>query len=68
MNEQLTSADTCKQKTTYHSAETAKRAVKRRNKAAGYRYLRRYKCNVCIFWHATTQDKVIQPQKDGDED
>lgn len=54
---QLTSPKTCKQKTTYHSNETARNAVKRRNKAAGYKYLRRYQCNECGLWHVTTQDK-----------
>lgn len=54
---QLTSPETCKQKHTYHSSETAKRARKRRNKAAGYDYLRHYQCNVCGFWHLTTQAK-----------
>ena len=55
MSEQLTSEKTCKQKTIYHSNETAKRAVKRRNKAAGYKYRRKYQCNVCGFWHVTAQ-------------
>lgn len=58
MSEQLTDPETCKAKNMYHSKKTAKRAVKRRNKAAGYRYLRHYKCNVCGFYHATTQVKV----------
>jgi hypothetical protein len=56
---QLTTDKTCKQKTMYHSKETAKRAVKRRNKAAGYKYLRHYQCNVCDFWHVTTQIKEV---------
>ena len=54
---QLTSELACSRKTTYYRKESAKRAVKRRNKAAGYKYLRSYKCNVCEFWHATTQYK-----------
>ena len=54
---QLTSPAICKQKTTYHSKDTAKRAAKRRNKAAGYKYLRPYQCNVCNLWHVTTQVK-----------
>lgn len=55
---QLTSEATCKQKHTYHSAETAKRARKRRNKAAGINYLRSYQCNVCNLWHLTTERKI----------
>lgn len=58
MRKQLTSERTCKRKRLYHSAATASRARKRRNKAAGYNYLRSYKCNVCSFWHVTTQMKV----------
>lgn len=54
---QVTSAVKCKQKTTYHTKETAYRARKRRNKAAGYNYLRHYQCNVCDYWHLTTQEK-----------
>ena len=54
---QLTSPQTCKQKRTYHSAATARRARKRRNKAAGIDYLRSYQCNVCGLWHVTTQRK-----------
>jgi len=57
---QLTRPETCKQKTMYHSKETAKRAAKRRNKAAGYKYLRHYQCDVCWFWHLTTQVKEQQ--------
>lgn len=56
---QLTSKPTCKQKTMYHSRETAKRAVKRRNKTAGYKYLRAYECNECGYWHATTQEREV---------
>lgn len=59
MSEQVTSTRTCKQKHLYHTNATAKRAVKRRNKAAGYKYLRSYQCNVCGFWHVTSQDTVI---------
>ena len=55
MGEQLTSPKTCKQKHTYWSAEAAKRAKKRRNKAAGINYLRHYKCNLGEHWHVTTQ-------------
>ena len=53
---QLTTDVICKQKKLYHSNATAKRAVKRRNKSAGYKYLRSYECNVCGFWHVTTQE------------
>ena len=55
---QLTSPKICKQKSTYHSAATATRARKRRNKAAGYEYLRTYQCNVCNLWHVTTERKI----------
>ena len=55
MSKQLTSVKTCKHKHTYHSATTATRAKKRRNKAAGYNYLRTYQCNVCEKWHVTAQ-------------
>jgi len=55
MGVQLTSKKTCKQKHTYHSQATATRAKKRRNKAAGINYLNTYQCNVCHFWHVTTQ-------------
>lgn len=58
---QLTSIETCKKKRMYHSNATAKRAEKRRNKAYGHKYLYRYQCNVCGFWHLTTQ---IQEKKD----
>lgn len=54
---QLTSPKTCKQKHMYHSNEVAKRAQKRRNKSAGFKYLRRYQCNNCGFWHLTTQEQ-----------
>lgn len=54
---QITSAKTCKQKHMYHSYKTAKRAKDRRNKRAGINYLRAYKCNVCNFWHVTTEVK-----------
>lgn len=52
---QLTSKKTCKQKHSYHSNVTAKRAKKRRNRAAGYNYLYHYQCNQCGYWHLTTQ-------------
>lgn len=55
---QLTLPKTCKQKHMYHSNNTASRAQKRRNKAAGYKYLSRYQCNNCGFWHLTTQEQV----------
>ena len=55
MSNQLTTEETCKQKHSYHSSKTASTAKKRRNKAAGYNYLRTYQCNVCGFWHLTTQ-------------
>lgn len=55
---QQTTEKTCMTKRMYHSNVTAKRAVKRRNKAAGYKYLRRYQCNVCSFWHVTSQTLV----------
>lgn len=58
MTRQLTRARTCKQKHTYHSEATATRAKKRRNKAAGIKYLRTYQCNICEFWHVTTQKKI----------
>lgn len=63
---QLTSPSTCKQKHTYHSQATATRARKRRNKAAGYNYLRTYQCNACNFWHVTAQRQIINPQKEGE--
>lgn len=56
MSKQLTTPKACKNKRLYHSNETAKRAVKRRNKAAGYKYLRKYQCNVCGFWHVTSEN------------
>ncbi len=58
MSEQLTKPETCKQKHMYHSYKTASAAKKRRNKAAGFNYLRAYQCNVCGFWHLTTEDKL----------
>lgn len=58
MSNQLTSPRTCKQKHTYHSQKTATAAKKRRNKAAGYRYLSTYQCNVCDFWHVTSQVQI----------
>jgi hypothetical protein len=61
---QLTTKETCKQKRNYHTRMTAVRAVKRRNKAAGYNYLRQYKCNNCIFWHVTTQVKDTPVSED----
>lgn len=54
---QLTTPKICQQKHTYYSLEAARRAKKRRNKAAGYNYLRHYQCNVCNLWHLTTQSK-----------
>lgn len=54
-NPQLTAEKTCKQKRTYYSAENARQAKKRRNKAAGINYLRSYRCNVCDLWHVTTE-------------
>ena len=56
---QLTSEESCKRKHMYHSYKTAKRAEKRRNKAAGYKYLRLYQCNVCDYWRLTTQGKEV---------
>lgn len=58
MSEQLTSPLACRRKRTYLSNATAKRARKRRNKAAGYKYLRHYQCNECGLWHLTTEDKI----------
>ncbi|NIL77134.1 hypothetical protein RhoFasB10_03273 [Rhodococcus sp. B10] len=55
---QLTSMETCRRKHMYHSLKTAKRAKHRRNKTAGINYLRVYQCNVCDFWHLTTEKKV----------
>ena len=55
MKPQLTNPKTCQQKRTYWSAQTAKRAKKRRNKAAGINYLRHYKCDLGDHWHLTTQ-------------
>jgi len=55
--EQLTLPKTCKQKHTYHTSKTASAAKKRRNKAAGYNYLRTYQCNVCNLWHVTAQEQ-----------
>ncbi len=57
MSKQLTSRKTCQHKHMYHSNATAERAMKRRNKSAGYKYLSRYQCNVCNFWHLTTQEQ-----------
>lgn len=54
---QLTSGNTCRQKHSYHSSKTATAAKKRRNKAAGYNYLRTYQCNICQLWHVTTQEQ-----------
>ena len=66
---QLTSDDVCRHKHSYHTAKTAVRAKKRRNKAAGYNYLRHYQCNSCGFWHLTTQIKVTgQPVSDNGVD
>lgn len=55
---QLTSDKTCKNKHTYHRSKTASAAAKRRNKAAGFKYLRAYQCNVCEMWHLTTERKI----------
>lgn len=57
MSKQLTSLKACQQKHTYYSQAAGTRARKRRNKAAGVDYLRSYKCNVCGFWHVTSQKK-----------
>jgi hypothetical protein len=57
---QLTTKKTCERKRTYRTAATATRAKKRRNKAAGYRYLRSYQCNVCSLWHVTSQDEELK--------
>jgi hypothetical protein len=56
MGKQLTSKKVCARKHTYASNKIAYNAQKRRNKAAGYKYLRRYQCNICTLWHLTTQD------------
>jgi hypothetical protein len=58
---QLTKKSTCRQKRTYHTQATATRAKKRRNKAAGYDYLRTYQCNVCNLWHVTAQVQESAP-------
>jgi len=55
---QLTSPGTCKKKHTYYSSEAATRAKRRRNKAAGINYLRKYRCNECDLWHLTTERKI----------
>ena len=55
---QLTSLKICKQKHTYYSRDTAYKAKRRRNKAAGIAYLRNYQCNVCELWHLTTEKKA----------
>jgi hypothetical protein len=60
MKEQLTTPETCYRKRKYWSYDTGHRAVKRRNKAAGYKYLRCYKCNVCKLWHVTTEIKITE--------
>ncbi len=57
MGERLTSKKTCKQKHTYHSRITAKRARKRRNAAGKFYFTAAYQCNVCHFWHLTTQNQ-----------
>ena len=54
---QFTSPETCKQKHKYWAYDTAHKAAQRRNKAAGYKYLRAYKCDLGEHWHVTTQDK-----------
>lgn len=61
---QLTSVKKCKQKHTYTSQGSATKAKKRRNKAWGYDYLWSYQCNVCQFWHVTSQ---IQEKQMKDE-
>lgn len=53
---QLTSARTCKRKRTYNTSATAGRAVKRRN-ASGKKFLVKYQCNVCNYWHVTAQEQ-----------
>jgi hypothetical protein len=58
MSDQLTTKETCQQKHSYPSREAAYRAVKRRNKAAGYKYLRAYRCNEGYHWHVTTEVKL----------
>ena len=55
---QLTSPEKCKSKHTYWSYDNAHKAAQRRNKAAGYKYLRAYKCDNCYGWHVTTEVKV----------
>ena len=64
VGKQLTSPKTCQQKHMYHSNETAKRAEKRRNKAYGHKYLFRYQCNICDYWHLTTQSQELNPKKE----
>lgn len=54
---QLTSKSTCERKHTYYKRKSAQNARARRNKRAGYDYLRYYQCNVCNYWHVTTQYK-----------
>lgn len=54
---QLTKSQTCKKKHTYYTSNAAKSARARRNKAAGLKYLRSYRCNICNYWHVTTQVK-----------
>lgn len=55
---QLTKPDTCKRKHKYWTDKSATRAKYRRNKASGYNYLRKYKCNLGDHWHLTTEDKA----------
>lgn len=61
---QLTSELTCQRKRTYYKGKSASRASARRNKSAGYNYLRSYKCNVCDYWHLTTQYKERSEEYD----
>lgn len=69
MSKQLTSIRTCNRKHTYASQAIAGRARKRRNKAAGIKYLSTYQCNVCTLWHVTTQvqNTPQQPQTKQEE-
>lgn len=61
---QLTSKLTCQRKHTYYKSRSASNARARRNKRAGYDYLRSYKCNVCNYWHLTTQYKERREEDD----
>ena len=59
MTEQLTSLKVCMRKHAYKTNKAAVAAKKRRNKAAGYKYLRQYKCNMCAYWHVTSESKEL---------